>query len=81
MGIVGLFVLVAFGLAFWLFGNARFSEGEKSCQAGQSSAVAIKTTEAAEVLKDEQKKADNIKNDDLDAVGASLGILRRQEDY
>lgn len=81
MGIVGLVLLVALGVAVLLYGNARFSEGEKSCQADQASAVADKTTEATEVLKDEQQKAENVKTDDLDAVGSSLGILRRSDDY
>lgn len=80
--VIAVFAVVAIaGLCVRMYGNARFAEGVSSSNASQSKAVSEKTTEATEILKEEQNVADKIPSSDLDNVGASLGILRRSEDY
>jgi len=79
-GIAGLVILAIFGLVIVLYGNARFAEGKSSCTAGQAVAKVEENDTARKNLENAQKKAKEIKTDDLDNALRGLGIMREEND-
>lgn len=79
-GIAGLVILAIFGLVIFLYGNARFAEGKSSCTAGQAVAKVEQNDTARKNLENAQKKAKEIKTDDLDNALRGLSIMRDNED-
>ena len=80
LGIAGLVILAIFGLVIVLYGNARFAEGKSSCTAGQAVEKVEQNDTARKNLENAQKKAKEIKTDNLDNALRGLGIMRDNED-
>ena len=78
-----LAALVIFGLGGFLieqYGNARFAEGKSSCTAGHAVEKVEQNDTARKNLENAQKKAREIKTDDLDNALRGIGIMRDNED-
>ena len=80
LGIAGLVILAIFGFVIVLYGNARFAEGKASCTAGQAVEKVEQNDTARKNLENAQRKAKEIRSDDLDNALSGLGIMRSDDD-
>lgn len=81
LGIAGVVVLAIFVLLIILHGNARYSEGKKTCETTQATAATKGVTEAAKEMEKAKNETELIPDDGLDNRGIDLGIMRKPNDY
>lgn len=67
MGIAGLFLLVALGVAVLLYGNARFSEGKSACVADQAIVSETAKNEAVKNVEKVERETQFMSDDAVDA--------------
>ena len=81
LGIAGVVLIVAFGLAFWLHGNARYAEGIAYERAAHSATTAAAKNESLKRLERIADDTRRLSDADVDASLSDLGIMRQPTDY
>ena len=76
LGIAAVIIIAAFGLAIWGYGNARYDEGTKTCQADAATAAIIAGNESSKQLDKVMNETARMSDADIDDDLRNLGIMR-----
>lgn len=81
LSVAGIVLIATFGMAFWLHGNARYSEGKADCASEYIAVATNKNIQAKKSLEKTENETHFMSDSDVDHDLFKLGIMRSTSDY